>query len=89
MAHYYKDLRPDITTPMVGRGDAGAYDTTNFTCAYWTRTPYEISYGYSKPSLVDASGSVCTYSRVYNTWSVGIRPMLRINKNSLHYEKAA
>lgn len=89
MAHYYKDLRPDITTPMVGRGDAGVYDTTNFTCAYWTRTPYEISYGYSKPSLVDASGSVCTYSRVYNTWSVGIRPMLRINKNSLHYEKAA
>ena len=89
IAHYYKDLRPDITTPMVGIGDAGAYDTTNFTCAYWTRTPYEISYGYSKPALVDASGSVCTYSRVYNTWSVGIRPMLRINKNSLHYEKAA
>ena len=87
-AHYYSNIVPDITTPMSGWGDAGAYDRAGFACAYWTRSPAALNYGFSKPGMVDCNGMVGTYSRVYNTWSLGIRPMMRISKDSVNYYRA-
>ena len=89
-AHYYDDGpgSPYITTPMTGFGEAGAYDRTEYTCAYWLRSPDTINYGFSKPGMVNCYGSVGTYGRVYNTWSLGVRPMMRIAKDSVNYYRA-
>ena len=90
-AHYYDSYyygKPNITTPISGWGDALAYDTENCTCAYWTRTSNLKNYGWSQPTYISCDGGVCCGGRVYYTWSSGIRPMMRVKKNSAYLSKA-
>ncbi len=81
-AHYYVDDKPEITTPITGGGNELAYNTTNYTCAYWTRTSNRTNYGYSQPLYVDSEGDMRCGGRVYYTWNSGIRPIMRIRKSS-------
>lgn len=89
-AHYYNesDNTPDVTTPISGFGDALAYDRTNYTCAYWTRTSNRSNYGWSQPMYVDCNGDMRNGGRVYYTWSSGIRPIIRLKKSSVNYSRA-
>jgi len=84
-AHYFTFSVPDVTTPITGWGDTNAYNKADFTCAYWTRTPGRLSYGMLQPTIVSSEGAVGSYSRVYSTWSMGLRPLMRIAKDSIHY----
>ncbi len=89
-AHYYSFRVPEITTPMSGFvGNANAYNYDEYTCAYWTRTPNNLNYGMLRPAVVGSEGIVGNYSHVYNTWSMGIRPVIRISKDSINYYKSS
>ena len=87
-AHYYADLTPRITTPISGTGNALAYDKTNYTCAYWTRSSNHTNYGWSQPTYVDCNGAIRWGGRVYNTWNSGIRPMMKIDASSEYISTA-
>ena len=87
-AHYFADLVPNVTTPIVGWGEAYAYNRTEYTCAYWTRTASRYSYDWAQPSYVNCDGEIKSGGRMYYTWSAGVRPMMRIKKNSVNYYEA-
>lgn len=88
--HYFANdiATPSITTPISGFGNLYAYDENDYTCAYWTRTPENLNYGMLRPAMVGSDGWAGRYNRVYNTWSMGIRPLMRISKDSVNYYRA-
>ena len=90
-AQYYDSYyygKPDVTTPISGWSDDYAYDTKNHTCAYWTRSSNFVRYGWSQPTYVNCYGGFSCGGRVFYTWSSGIRPMMRVKKNSAYISKA-
>ncbi len=74
---------PNITTP-----NNYAYDKTNYTCAYWTRNADHLNYGMSQPTWVGCDGTIRYGGNKYCTWDMGIRPMMRIDRDSQYISKA-
>ena len=85
---YYDHYKPDVTIPITGSGTALAYDTNNYTCAYWTRSYNHEKYTFAQPTYVDCNGEPRWGGRVYNTWNLGMRPMIRVSTSSEYLSHA-
>ncbi len=83
VGHYYSTYVPDVTTPF-----NNAYNKGDYACAWWTRSVDHMNYGFSQPTYVDSLGSLKYGGRVYCTWHLGIRPMMRIKKESPYIKEA-
>lgn len=83
MAKVLPGVRNKFTTWTAGFTDKYIYNSDTETAYYWTRTPYNLRYGFAlNPKFVSANGQVGYGTSVMQTWRVGIRPAVRISKNS-------
>ncbi len=87
-AYYYDMYTPNITTPITGSSTALAYDKTNYTCAYWTRSSNHEHYTFAQPTYVDCNGEIRWGGRVYNTWNLAVRPVVRVDASSPYVTRA-
>jgi len=67
-----------LTTPH-----SGDINSEKGTCYYWTRSVGQVQYGlYLQPYWVSCNGSLTVGGRVYSTWRLGVRPVIKVLKSS-------
>lgn len=83
MAKVLPGVKDKFTTWTAGFTDKYIYNSNTETGYYWTRTPYNLRYGFAlNPKFVSANGQVGYGTSVMQTWRAGIRPAVRISKDS-------
>lgn len=82
-AHYIPGVETKVTTWTMGFTNKYILNMEDQTCYYWTRTPYNLRYGFAlSPMFVSIGGMVGFSNSVVQTWKVGIRPAIQVDKNS-------
>lgn len=82
-AHYIPGVETKVTTWTMGFTNQYILNLDDQTCYYWTRTPYNLRYGFAlSPKFVTLGGMVGFSNSVVQTWKVGIRPAIQVDKNS-------
>ncbi len=77
-AHYNIGVNTaTITTP-----NSYAFNTEKETCCYLTRTIGDKPYGYVRPVYATADGHLQYGGHIYNSWRLGVRPMINVRLNS-------
>lgn len=82
-AHYIPGVETKVTTWTMGFTNQYILNLDDQTCYYWTRTPYNLRYGFAlSPKFVTLGGMIGFSNSVVQTWKVGIRPAVQVDKNS-------
>lgn len=83
MAGVLPGVENDLTTWTASFTEKYIYNPETETGYYWTRTPYNVRYGFAlSPKFVAANGQIGYSNSVLQTWNVGIRPAVQISTDS-------
>lgn len=72
---------------IAGVGTTTEMNTHDQTCYYWTRSLGGLYVGYLRPVFVGLDGGVYYGGHIFNTWGLGLRPVIKIAKNSAYWSE--